>query len=100
MIGFEKIEQRERHPSIELSDEMIKQVFIFKKYKIDENTPQFLKEKYDLAESLSKKGSTIDLHHETSLIPMNIEVPNLEKKTKEKGMHPKKQKKSKIKNIK
>jgi hypothetical protein len=66
LSDFERIEQIERHPSIELSDEMI-------------------------------KSRWINLHNKPPLIPMNIEAALLEKQVKEKGMHPKKNKRTKCK---
>ncbi len=86
----EKIEALEKHISIELSDEMIKAGWIYlEPCKVDEHSSKYLKQKHASAEALCKESFTITLHNEIPKIPMNLEMPILEKQIKEKGMHAK-----------
>jgi hypothetical protein len=53
---------RERHTSIELSDEMIKAGFVFRQpCTVDENSSEVLKQKQALAEKLCESAIMIDL---------------------------------------
>lgn len=71
MNNFERVYQidpsresdhkREIHPSIELSDEMIKKDWVYREpCKVDENLSEVIKQKQSLAEALSKESFTID----------------------------------------
>ncbi len=49
MSCFEKIQQIEKHLSIELSDEMIKEGFVYREPIKDDNLTDYVKKKYELA---------------------------------------------------
>lgn len=71
--------QTEKHPSIELSDEMLAAGWVYREpCKVDANSPEYLKQKQALAELLCKETKVITLNNEPPPIPMNLEMPILE----------------------
>lgn len=103
MSDFERVYQidpsreahhpREKHPSIELSDreylqtrvskEMEQEGWVYREPPPEESMSPALKEKFKKARKICQDTKVIDLTAEPPPIPMNLEMPELEKAIKE-----------------